>query len=243
MTTTLPRKLRRGVVTRRQSNRASASWRLVYQDVRAAIVAMRMEPGEKISEHDLALRYGVSRTPVREAMQRLADEGLVEILPQAGTFVGRIPYDDLPEAMFIRRALECTTAAVAARRATRSQMLSLASVIEQQREAAASNDPNAFHVADELFHAKLAEIAGYPGVWKLVLQVKTQVDRYRRLTLVMPHRMPAVIEEHDQVLVAIQNSDPDAAAAAMTRHLDAVLPAIEEAGGKDPHEADQRRTG
>ena len=113
-------------------------------------------------------------------------------------------------------------------RASRSQILTLASVIEQQREAGEANDASAFHRADELFHAKLAEIAGYPGIWRLVLQVKTQVDRFRRLTLVLPHRMAAVIEEHEKVLRAIERSDPQAASAAMMAHLDSVLPAIQQ---------------
>ncbi|MET3901356.1 DNA-binding GntR family transcriptional regulator [Devosia sp. UYZn731] len=187
---------------------------------------MEMLPGDKISENELARRFGVSRTPAREAMQRLADEGLVEIFPQSGTFVARIPYEELPEAMVIRKALEKTTASMAATLATRSQVLTLASVIEQQREAAMAEDRSAFHRADELFHAKLAEIAGYPGIWKLVLQVKTQVDRFRRLTLVLPHRMFAVIEEHERILAAIGQAEPDIAAAAMIAHLDSVLPAI-----------------
>jgi DNA-binding GntR family transcriptional regulator len=189
---------------------------------------MDMQPGDKISENELAQSYGISRTPVREAMQRLADEGLVEIFPQSGTFVARIPFEELPEAMVIRKSLENTTASMAATRATRSQMLTLASIIEQQREAASMQDPGGFHRADELFHAKLAEIAGYPGIWRLVLQVKTQVDRFRRLTLILPHRMSAVINEHEQVLFAIQKSDPLGAAEAMMKHLDAVLPAIEQ---------------
>lgn len=212
----------------RHPTRSSATWRLVYQSVREKIVAMEMQPGDKISENELAQVYGVSRTPVREAMQRLADEGLVEIFPQSGTFVARIPYEELPEAMVIRKALENTTASMAATRATRSQMLTLASIIEQQREAASMQDPSGFHRADELFHAKLAEIAGYPGIWRLVLQVKTQVDRFRRLTLILPHRMSAVIEEHEQVLLAIQKSDAAEAGLAMMRHLDAVLPALEQ---------------
>src|SRR5215217_558341 len=206
----------------RDSNRTSGTWRLVYQGVRADIVAMEMQPGDKISENELARRFGVSRTPAREAMQRLADEGLVEIFPQSGTFVARIPYEELPEAMVIRKALEKTTASMAATLATRSQALTLASVIEQQREAAMAEDRSGFHRADELFHAKLAEIAGYPGIWKLVLQVKTQVDRFRRLTLVLPHRMLAVIAEHEQILVAIERGDAEAAGKAMIEHLDSV---------------------
>lgn len=198
---------------------------------------MEMRPGEKVSENDLARRFGVSRTPAREAMQRLADEGLVEIFPQSGTFVARIPYEELPEAMVIRKSLESTTAGLAAEAASRSQKLTLASVIEQQREASQAGDRAAFHRADELFHAKLAEIAGFPGIWKLVLQVKTQVDRFRHLTLVLPHRMLAVIEEHERILKAIERGDATGAAAAMVAHLDSVLPAmeqVEDAGGHAP---------
>jgi len=203
----------------------SGAWRLVYQGLRSDIIAMLIQPGDKISENDLARRFGVSRTPAREAMQRLADEGLLEIFPQSGTFVARIPYEELPEAMVIRKSLERTTASMAATLATRSQVLTLASIIEQQREAATAEDASGFHRADELFHAKLAEIAGYPGIWKLVLQVKTQVDRFRRLTLVVPHRMFTVIEQHERILDAIQKADPDAAGQAMVAHLDSVLPA------------------
>lgn len=213
----------------RDGLRGNSAWRLVYQSLRDDIVAMLLQPGIKISENDLARRFGISRTPVREAIQRLADEGLVEIFPQSGTFVARIPYDALPEAMVIRKALERTSAAMAASRATRSQMLILASIIEQQREASQNSDSAAFHQADELFHAKLAEFAGYPGIWKLVLQVKTQVDRFRHLTLSLPHRMDGVIKEHEAILEAIQRKDSDAASEAMTVHLDSVLPAAQDA--------------
>lgn len=197
---------------------------------------MAIQPGDKISENDLARRFGVSRTPAREAMQRLADEGLLEIFPQSGTFVARIPYEELPEAMVIRKSLERTTASMAATLATRSQVLTLASIVEQQREAANAEDASGFHRADELFHAKLAEIAGYPGIWKLVLQVKTQVDRFRRLTLVMPHRMFKVIEQHEQILEAVQRADAEAAGQAMVAHLDSVLPD----GGELPQGAPRR---
>ena len=185
---------------------------------------MRMRPGDPVSEKEIAAAFGLSRTPVREAIQRLADERLVEVFPQSGTFVGRIPYDELPEAMVIREALEVTAVQLAAARATRSQQLTLASILEQQREAAAADDRGAFHKADEAFHAKIAEISGYPGIWRLVLQVKTQVDRYRRLTLAEHGRMDRVIADHQLVLDGIMRGSAADAAAAMRKHLDAVLP-------------------
>lgn len=219
----------RGGVARRTGNGASqpsqtGAWRLVYQHLRSDIVQLKLPPGHVVSEKELSVRFGLSRTPVREAIQRLADEGLVDIFPQAGTFVSRIPLEQLPEAMVIRKALERITVAAAAEKASRSQLLMLASIIEQQREAAVADDHAAFHAADEAFHAKIAEIAGYPGIWRLVLQVKTQVDRFRRTTLSQPHRMSAVIEEHQKVLDGLNAGHADAAADAMSAHLDAVLP-------------------
>ncbi len=187
-------------------------------------MSLRLKPGDPISEKEVAARYGVSRTPVREAIQRLADERLVEIFPQSGTFVARIPYGDLPEAMVIRKALETASVRLATEKATRSQLLALATIVEQQREAAEANDRGAFHRADEAFHAKIAEISGFPGIWRQVLQVKVQVDRYRRLTLSQEGRMAQVIADHERILAGITAGNPQDAEIGMALHLDAVLP-------------------
>lgn len=92
----------------------------------------------------------------------MSDEGLLEIYPQSGIFVSRIPIDALPEAIIIRKALEETTARLAAERATSSQVLALRAILERQREASAAGDSETFHQTDELFHATVAEVAGYP---------------------------------------------------------------------------------
>src|SRR5439155_25454753 len=98
-----------------------------------------------------------SRTPVREAILKLSDEGLLEIYPQSGIFVSRIPVAALPEAISIRKALEETTARLAAERATSSQILALQSILERQRAASAAGDSDTFHQADEMFHATVSE--------------------------------------------------------------------------------------
>jgi DNA-binding GntR family transcriptional regulator len=187
---------------------------------------MQMRPGDPVSEKEIAESYGLSRTPVREAMQRLVDERLIEVFPQSGTFVARIPHEELPEAIVIRKALESKSVELATRSATRSQQLTLASIIELQREAADANDRAAFHRADEDFHAKIAEISGFPGIWRLVLRVKIQVDRFRQLTLAQPRRMYLVIDEHQAIYDAMVAGDPPRAIEAMCAHLDSVLPAI-----------------
>ncbi len=203
--------------------RAATAASKIYSDLRIELVSLRRAPGEAISEADIALSYGVSRTPVREAILKLSDEGLLEIFPQSGIFVARIPVAALPEAIIIRKALEETTARLAAERATASQILVLQSILERQREADAAGDRDAFHQADETFHATIADVAGYPGIWRLIQQVKVHVDRYRRLTLPQAGRIARTIHEHEAILGAIEAHDPDGATMAMGIHLERLL--------------------
>ncbi len=203
--------------------RAATASARIYADLRAEIVSLLRRPGAAISEAEIALSYGVSRTPVREAILRLSDEGLIEIFPQSGIIVSRIPVAALPEAIVIRKALEETTARMAAQVATPSHILALRSLLQRQREADTARSSEAFHQADELFHATIAEIAGYPGIWRLILQVKVNVDRMRRLTLPQAGRMTGVIAEHAAILSAIEKHDRDGAASAMGKHLERLL--------------------
>ena len=220
--------------------RAATAASRIYLELRAELVSLQRRPGEPVSEAEIALFYGVSRTPVREAILKLADEGLVEVFPQSGIFVSRIPLAALPEAIIVRRALEATTAQMAAERATASQILALHSILERQREANAEKDREAFHQADEKFHATIAEVAGYPGIWTLIQQVKVHVDRYRRLTLPQQGRIPRVIAEHEAVLNAIEAHDPAGARIAMESHLENLLSNISTTQTINPGFFDQR---
>jgi DNA-binding GntR family transcriptional regulator len=195
----------------------------IYSDLRTQLVSLQRRPGEAVSEAEIALSYGVSRTPVREAILRLSDEGLLEIFPQSGIIVSRIPIAALPEAIIIRKALEETTARMAAERATSSQVMVLHAILERQREADATSDDDDFHQADEMFHATIAEVAGFPGIWKLIQQVKMHVDRYRRLTLPQTGRIAQVIAEHQVIVAAIEARNPAAAGIAMATHLERLL--------------------
>ncbi len=235
-TTALPRKPRQrlpqlrlidGSVQRAPPKRAIPFSASVYADLREQLISLKRLPGEVITEAAIAESYGVSRTPVREAILRLAGEGLVEIFPQSGIFVSRIPLSALPEAIIIRKALEETTARLAARQATASQLLALQSILQRQREACAADDHDAFHEADELFHATIADIAGHPGIWALILQVKVHVDRYRRLTLPQAGRIADVIAEHEKIYAALEAHNSSAAVAAIGAHLDRLLADIQ----------------
>lgn len=228
----MPRSSRLDALSQGRPATASA---LIRRALRSDIVALRLKPGTPLAEKEIAEGYGVSRTPVREAVLRLADEGLVDIFPQSGTFVSRIPVHALPEAIIIRKSLEETTARMAAERASRSQVAILHAVMERLRETEAAGDRDGFHQADEAFHAGIAEAAGHPGIWTVVQQVKIQVDRYRRLTLPEEGRLARVIAEHGAILEGIEAHDPDRAAATMGTHLGALLADL---GGIKDHNPD-----
>src|SRR6202022_4165334 len=228
-------------VTRRNGRpRAATAASKIYSDLRTELVSLQRPPGEAVSEAAIALSYGVSRTPVREAILRLSDEGLLEIFPQSGIFVSLIPIAALPEAIIIRKSLEATTAQMAAERATASQILGLHAILQHQREANAAKDKDTFHRADEMFHATIAEVAGYPGIWTLIQQVKVHVDRYRRLTLPQEGRIPRVIAEHEAILDAIKAHDPARARTAMEFHLESLLDNISATQNINPEFFDKR---
>jgi DNA-binding GntR family transcriptional regulator len=215
----------------RRNETASAA---VYRVLRQEIVCLQRKPGEPIVEKDIAVAQSVSRTPVREALLRLAAEGLVDTIPKSGTKVARIPLTKLPEAIVVRKALEQVTAGAAAKRARRSDVTSLRAVLERQREADAAGNRMEFHRADEAFHAAIAAVSGYPGIWALVQNVKTQIDRFRLLTLPQPGRMARVIAEHAAVVSAISQHDAQRAIAAMGSHLDQLQISMEDIRRMNP---------
>ena len=203
----------------REDRPAVKNSELVYRHLRREIVGMVLPPGTPILEKDIAQSHGVSRTPVREAVLRLVEERLVEVVAKSGTYVSRIPLSVLPEALVARRALEAVTVREAARIATPSRITGLVSLVQLQQERAEAGDEEGFHEADDAFHAAIAEAARYSGIWDLVQQVKVHVDRYRRLTLPQPGRMGRVVDEHNAIVEAIRRQDPALAERRMEDHL------------------------
>lgn len=226
--TVLAPRARTGKAARKQRTKSavSASQR-VYQALRQRILDLSLMPGAQLSEFDIAAEQGVSRTPVHQAVQKLADEGLVEIRQRVGTFVAKIPVNGLEEAMLVRTALEVAVVERAAKHLTEEALIRLRAILQEQNTCVATMDFRGFHVADEAFHAALADIAGFPGVWNTIQQAKIQIDRFRRLTLPISGRMEHVLVEHTAVVEALASGRGDIAAAAMREHLDHVLPVME----------------
>lgn len=193
---------------------------IIYGDLKRAIITLELTPGTPIVERDLTERYGISRTPLREAVLRLAEERLVDVVPKSGTYVARIPLSNLRESIVARRALEEVTVRAATRRASESQIMGMRAIIQRQKEMAEAGDEEAFHRADEDFHAAIAAAGSFPGIWDMIQQMRVHIERYRRLTLPQAGRMQVVVGEHAAVLDAIAAGDADAAVTRMKDHLD-----------------------
>lgn len=204
----------------------------VYAALRDAIVRAEIEPGVRLSENDLAHQLGVSRTPIREALSRLRDDRLVEVVPQLGTFVSKISTQAVTDAQFIRESLECAAARVAAERVGEESLAELEENLHSQERARDAEDLDAFYVLDDAYHHKLCDLSGHLSVWPVSERAKSHLNRLRRISLAVPDYLPAMIVEHREVLDALAGHDPDAAEAALRHHLRMVLrevPRIREA--------------
>lgn len=197
--------------------------RRVLESLRHAIVTMRIKPGEKLSEQDLATRFGVSRQPVREAFIKLAEAGLVRVLPQRGTLVVKIALEAVEDARFLREAIECAVVREATRRADPEALADVDAVLDETARAIENEDGDRLFQLDEEFHRRLAIAAGRPNAWRLVVEQKAQMDRVRYLDMSDAIPMRTVLAQHHAILQAVRAGDPDAAEAAMHIHLVEIL--------------------
>ncbi|MBC2771645.1 GntR family transcriptional regulator [Rhizobium sp. AQ_MP] len=206
----------------------------IHATLHDEIVRMQLKPLDMLNEKQLGQRFGVSRTPVREALLRLADEGLVEIYPQSGTFVSRIPRRALYEAILIRKALEATTVSLAIASMTDDRLRELDANQQALVEAANSGAIPHFHQIDSSFHQLIADIAGYPGIWAVIAQVKVQIDRYRFITLPQQGRLALVIAEHAAIIEGMRHRDDGAAVLAMSHHIGRLTEELADIKDLDP---------
>jgi GntR family transcriptional regulator, rspAB operon transcriptional repressor len=226
----------RDKIERAQSTAASpppATVRAIHAQIRYDIVTLRLRPGTRLSENELALRFGTSRAPVREALIRLVEEGLIEVRPQRGSFVSRISLAAMQRARFVREALEVAIARRAAERGLSpvARQEAAATLAEQEQ---VQNEPERFTMADDAFHRVLAEDVGIARIWAVIEREKSQFDRVRFLSLPVVTPVASLIAEHRNILGAILRRDVEAAEAAMRLHLSEVLRSAETLAAQHP---------
>lgn len=215
------------------ATQGSAAHRL-EAELRRAIIAMELPPGMRLSEQEIADRYGVSRQPVREALIGLARTRLVEIQPQRGTVVVKISVRKMMDARFVREAVECAIARRAAASFAPSARERIADLLDLQEKMAERGDHKSFQRYDELFHIALADGAGCPLAWEAIGDIKAHMDRACHLTLPGTHAMVPLVAQHRAIIAAIDAGDPDGAEEAMRVHLSEILKALPKVESEHP---------
>ncbi|MCB1493732.1 MAG: GntR family transcriptional regulator [Rhodobiaceae bacterium] len=205
------------------SANVSASAR-VFQELRARIVALKLPPGTILNRAELAEAFGVSQSPIREAIIRLEEIGLVVSYRQSRTEVTRINPERLKQENFLRTGLECEVVDRICRQGSAADLTKAKGYLKIQE--ALADDPNQielFRELDESFHQALFAAAGQEAVHALVTERSSQMARLRMLDLPRNRKQHSVIEEHQAVIARIEAGDRHGAADAMRRHLSGTI--------------------
>jgi DNA-binding GntR family transcriptional regulator len=205
-----------------------------YAWLRREILAGRLRPGQTLSENEVAAQLGTSRTPVREAFIKLESEGLLTVRPQVGTAVAPIDVDQVADGQFLREAIECRTARLAAGRVTPGDERELRSLLRRQARAVARHDQAGFIALDDRMHQHIVAMAGRPNVWRAVEDVKAQLDRVRMLSLEDRGWLETILGQHEAIVDRILAGDGEAASRAMETHLRSVFASIDAIAGREP---------
>src|SRR5262249_28409587 len=183
------------------------------------IVRGTLGPGQTLDEMDLARRFGVSRTPVREAIRQLAASGLIETRPHRGAVVARPSHERVLGMFEAMAELEALCAGPAPERMTRAERHSLAAVHEALRVLIQTGDPQRYHEVNESFHATIYAGAHNDYLAEMTLATRTRVQPFRRAQFRLLGRLAKSHVEHDRVVLAIQRGDRASAFAAMHGHI------------------------
>lgn len=226
----------------RRSVRAP-EWQRVHTIIRESILDVSLPPGSSLSELDIARQCGTSRTPVREALLRLAEEGLIEIRPQRGTYVTQMELSRLAEALFIRQALESAVLRTLATLPNRAELVDeLAGTIAAQERAMQAGNVAETLLADERFHRQLFDLAGLSGVWPLILQVRDLHHRIRAIAVPELGSAKNAVADHRLILSALERGSGDAAEDALRKHLARNLDLAREVARRHPEYFTQSET-
>lgn len=193
----------------------------LFDRLRAAIIGNVLTPGTKLSEAEVALNHGVSRQPVREAFIKLANESLLEIRPQRGTFVAKISLPHVMDARFVREAVEADIVKLLADAPDPAVIADLRRQVRAQ-ESLIGGSARDFIAADETFHRTLAEGADKARAWEVVVEMKAQMDRVRVLSS-QHFPVDRLVAQHLAIVDAIAAGDGAAAERGLRLHLQGIL--------------------
>lgn len=204
-----------------------------YNSLRQAILSYGLKPGARLNVDELASQLGVSLTPVRGAIQRLATEGLVEVRPRSGTFVATLSLQDIEETFQIRCALECLAAELAAGRISAQEMRSLKGVLKELKKPMRDQASREAHERlNSEFHLAILVASGNRRLMEMysALNAHIKIARIHASESEWNARQRQETSEHEAILAGLESGDAQAAADALRRHIyrakDALLGAL-----------------
>lgn len=191
----------------------------VFDYLHEEILSLRLRPGDKISEAEIAALFDLSRQPVRDAFSKLENIGLLKIRPQRATEVKRFSLQEIKKSRFIRSAIETEVVRRAASWCDDAGYELLQNCMSLQREASDSDNYEAFNALDYEFHKLLCDIAQVSYAFDVIASEKAKVDRLCMLSMSQERNMPQLVEDHEAIALAIKASDAESAVAVSTLHL------------------------
>jgi DNA-binding GntR family transcriptional regulator len=192
---------------------------IMRQRLEEAIAAGRLEPGSRLDEQEIALRFGVSRTPVREAFRLLAANNLVELRGRQGATVRAISPHALVEMFQVMAELEGLCARLAARRVTASWSAKINEIHERLVASSGDGDIDQFYDINQEFHEAIYEASRNAFLADQTRRLRNQVAAYRRRVTRMPNRIADTLREHEEIIQAILAHDQERAHRAMRDHV------------------------
>ncbi len=198
-----------------------------YLSIRNAIFTLIYQPGEILRKGEVCEILGVSRSPVSEAVAKLANEGLVNVVPQAGTFISRFSMAEIREGAFMREALELAAVEQVAQTITAEQLDLLRANLEVQKTLVDEQDTAGFFQADGEMHGLILSFTGYENLTRMAEYSWVQVDRVRHLHLPSPGRIQETLIEHYAIVDAIAAQDPEMARSVTRAHLGQLIKYLE----------------
>ena len=192
---------------------------VLFDKLHEEIVTLAILPGSKISEADVARRFGVSRQPARDAFRRLHNLGLLEIRPQRATVVRRFSLAEIESTRFIRLAVELEVLERACQVWDQNRADALAQNLDLQVDALATNDIGRFHSIDYTFHRLICELSGLPGATDTINTCKRKVDRLCVLSLSDNENAGVLLDDHRAIAAALADRSVQDARALLRLHI------------------------
>ena len=195
----------------------------IFQQLRADIISRHLKPGQAIREVELAQKYDMSRTPIREILWRLEQEDLVRIVPTRGAFVSDLTAKDIAEVFEIRLSLECPAARRAAKRMNDEYLTQLFEIKSQLETAATLQDSLTLFKADSQLHKLIFVVAGNTRAHRIMRNLMGQVLRVSLMSTPSPERINSAVNEGKRIVEALVEGNQDSAREAMRLHLDRTM--------------------